>query len=190
MNFVLHHNDVFFFYSVYLLLVMHCDLVFLLVLLFSCWLCITSTSCVVYCSLHHCFSHIVALFFSCLHYLIVLLMLLHYSFHVVELFFFSMLLLYFSRPYLDVLYALPHYSFCIALAIFFALCLLFFSCCHVASLLSSHYRSSGVGAQPSSTYWANSWCCSSHIVVTSLLVLLLFLFPWLVWYFHSPSYHM
>ncbi len=224
MSFVLHHND-------------FCFTVFI-----SCWLCIVilfsywfyfllvgyalpllHVLMCFYCSLCHCFSHVVALFFLRLHYLIALVMLLHYFFHVVALSFFallffspllrcslcttSLLLLHCLAPPLMlfcsscvamVLFScgLPTLllmlccSSCIALFILFALCLLFFLCCHVTSLLFSHYHSFGVGAQPLSTYWANTWCCFSHIIVTNFLVLLLFLFPWLVWYIHSPSYHM
>ncbi len=140
MSFVLHHND-------------FCFIVFI-----SCWLCIVilfsywfyfllvgyalpllHVLMCCYCSLCHCFSHVVALFFSRLHYLIALLKLLHYFFHVVA-FFFPALLFYFSCPYFDVLYALPHYSFCIAsllLSCCFALLVLLWCSSHVVSLVVS-----------------------------------------------------
>ncbi len=206
---------------------MHCDLVFLLVLFSSCWLRITSSSCVDVLlllfvplffsrccivlfafALPNCFTQATTLFFSCcciffsriviLFFLPLLrcslcttsLLLLHCLAPPLMLFCSSCVVMVFFSCGLPSRLLMLCCSSYIALAILFALCLLFFWCCHVASVLFSHYHSFGVGAQPSSTYWANFWCCFSHIVVTSLLVLLLFLFPWLVWYFHSPSYHM
>jgi hypothetical protein len=127
----------FFFYSVYLLLVMHCDLVFFLVLFFSCWLCITFSSCVVvlllliapllfsHCcivifvlALPHCFTHATRLFFSCC---CILIFLCYYSI------FFTPILMFFMH-YLETPFAFPPSSFHVLLA----LPLLFFlhyDCC-------------------------------------------------------------
>jgi hypothetical protein len=145
------------------------------------------------------FSCATTLFFSCSRYLATKFALLHYSFCIVALLLSNCL----------VLLALMCYSFHVTLLFFSCCCIVFLTLplllfswcpcwfshivvllfsCYIAALLTLSFLSHWC-CQSWSTYLPNSWCCYFHIIIIVIFALVLMLFPWLVWYFPSPSCH-